>query len=502
MKIRRFAAVLTAALLAISAVAFFGCGSNKYTITFDYGEGAGTTKSISVEADKEVTGLPVPTDVPTGKTFDCWLTDDGNIFVEGAKLDKDTTLTASYRAIIYTIKYNVDGGEPLNKNAIKTYSVSDKATDLPVPVKSGFEFLGWKESATATPIKAIPAGKTGDLILTAAWGVKEFTITFDYNGGAGIENERKVAYGEKINDLPVPTTVPTDKTFESWLTDDGDLFENGTAYNFEKDITLKAKYNDVVAETYSIEYDVNGGNVLPADAIKTYSVSETDIPLPTPTKAGNEFLGWKESETAEPIKVIPAGKTGNLSLTAEWKVNEYILTFDYDGGEGVETERKVAYGDVITLPVPTKAPEGKILENVSWHIKTADGETFTEGAAYNFEESITLVAVYVSQRFTVTIQNKTEADFTAWADDGTTDERTVYVDIGGKINIPAIQFDTMNKDERNNHDYKFLGWYYKDKAGKVKELDLSKQFTLEGLNVETYDFVVYAQVREQWLGPY
>ena len=58
----------------------------------------------------------------------------------------------------------------------------------------------------------------------------------------------------------------------------------------------------------------------------------------------------------------------------------------------------------------------------------------------------------------------------------------------------------MSSGERIVHDYLFEGWFYKDKNGKEKQFDLNKEITLENLNVEEYDIVVYAKVSKQWIG--
>lgn len=99
--------------------------------------------------------------------------------------------------------------------------------------------------------------------------------------------------------------------------------------------------------------------------------------------------------------------------------------------------------------------------------------------------------------FTVILQNKTRADFTAWAD-GTEGEKTVIVEKGQTLVIPKMVYDNMSSTARNNSDYNFEGWYYKDKTGKETKLDLSVSFTLQNLNVDTYVITVYAKVFRQW----
>lgn len=103
--------------------------------------------------------------------------------------------------------------------------------------------------------------------------------------------------------------------------------------------------------------------------------------------------------------------------------------------------------------------------------------------------------------FTVTIKNTTKADFTAWADSSTGD-KVVYVKYGEKLIIPEMVYDGMSKTAKDNDDYIFSGWYYRDKNNQERQLDLNTVFTLEGLNVDSNDLTVYAKVGKQWAGPY
>ena len=176
---------------------------------------------------------------------------------------------------------------------------------------------------------------------------------------------------------------------------------------------------------YTITYNLDGGDTLPSDAIRTYRLSDTAITLPVATKTGCEFKGWING--TEVITEIAAGTTGNLVLTAKWQEKEIC--------------------------------------------------------------------------FTVVLQNTTNAGFTKWAD-GTVGDKTVLVQIGEKLTIPPIVYDTLSETAKNNDDYAFRGWFYRDKNGTEHKLDLSVDFTFENLNVETFNLTVYARVYKQWAGPY
>ena len=390
------------------------------------------------------------------------------------------------KAETYSITYSVADGT-LPADAISEYSVSDKDVSLPTPTKAGHTFTGWNNGTEI--ITVIAAGTKGDLNLTATWQVNSYTITFNYGEGSGTETTRGVTYGSTVTDLPI-ATAPAGKTFAAWKMENGSVFANGTAYNFENNITLTANYT---TDEYVITYHLDGGNPLPADAITSYSISTQDITLPTPTKTGHTFTGWNNG--TEVITVIAAGTTGSLDLTATWQAKSYTITFDYNGGTGSEATRDVTYGSTVTdLPTVTP-PTGHVF--LGW--KKEDNSVFNNGDQYLFDRNMTLTA-YFGEKFTVTINNTTAASFTAWADN--TQDNTLYVSYGDTLTIPKIKWDNFSETRKNNEDYYFKGWFYRDKNNVERQFDPNVAFTLENLNVNTYNITIYAKVEAQWAGPF
>ena len=324
--------------------------------------------------------------------------------------------------------------------------------------------------------------------LAFACGGKTYSITYDVVGGELPANAIR-EYSVSDKDINLPTPTKDGYVFTGW--NNGSDSITFIAAGTKGDLNLTATWQ---IEIYSITYSVADGT-LPTDAKSEYSLSAQDISLPTPTRTGYTFTGWDNG--TDVIAVIVAGTKGNLNLTATWQANSYTITFNYGEGSGTETTMGVTYGTQVTdLPMATP-PAGKMF--MGW--KKQDNSLFNNGDQYLFDSDIALTASFVAARFTVTIGNSTRASGTAWKDDST-GSKIVYVTYGDKLNIPAIKWDDFSEMQKNNEQYYFKGWFYRDKNNVERQFNSNVAFTLENLNVNTYNITIYAKVEAQWAGPF
>ena len=129
-------------------------------------------------------------------------------------------------------------------------------------------------------------------------------------------------------------------TFGGWNKADG------TAWDYASDkvtdnITLYAKW---IANTYTVTFDTAGGTEI-APITQGYG---TAITAPAaPTREGYTFIGW---DTEIPT-TMPAE---NMTVTAQWKINKYTITFDTAGGTEIAPITQ-DYGTQIASPAaPTR----------------------------------------------------------------------------------------------------------------------------------------------------
>ena len=235
-------------------------------------------------------------------------------------------------------------------------------------------------------------------------------LTVTYMNGETIYARQILPSGTLATRPDAPTTTPG-YTFGGWNKVDG------TAWNYASDkvtdnITLYAKWT---ANTYTITFDTAGGSEI-APITQDYG---THITAPAdPAREGYTFIGW---DTEIPT-TMPAE---NMTVTAQWEINRYTITFDAAGGSEIAPITQ-DYGTAITAPAdPTR--EGYTF--IGW-----DREIPTTMPA----ENMTVTAQWEINRYTITFDTA-----------GGSEIAPITQDYGTHITAPA---------DPTREGYTFIGW--------------------------------------------
>lgn len=399
-------------------------------------------------------GLSVSTVNSTTKKVSGTLSSDCTITIKTWDSSAYDTITITLKCVSAATKYtcylyydaNNGTGAPSTQSYTGTSTSSHSFTVASgTPTRSGYEFLGWSTSSSATSASytsgdTISVTYNGSKTLYAVWkqSVTNYSITI-YKGNwesfklLGTDTSNVTA-ASKTYTIASGTTIDVDWYGKSTVNGSGTDYTYTTTYSSSNyymatslygtslgdsvTVTKSTTYypaakmtsTTVYTYSYTIKYDANGGSGAPSSTTTTDSASSKSIQISStiPTKSGYQFLGWSKSSTATSA-TYSAGSSysfdyGSTVLYAVWK--QSVITVS-----GTPDSYAVA-GNYWSFS-PTVSVDGCTvsISGASW--LSATGTTVSGTPTQTGEYSITLTfskSGYTSatKSFTVTVISSLE----------------------------------------------------------------------------------------------
>lgn len=197
-----------------------------------------------------------------------------------------------------------------------------------------------------------------------------YSISYTMNGGTNSSSNPSsynVLYGITFDE---PSR--TGYTFNNWTIDDvavtginpGENASFSSSSDLYNKLTSRTIGNKTVvanwtANTYTVNFDANGG--LTPTASKTVTYDSTYETLPIPTREGYDFNGWY-TEASGGSKITSntiVSITDTQTLYAQWSAKTYTITYDANGGTGAPDAQTKTHGVDLVLSTiePTRDNE-------------------------------------------------------------------------------------------------------------------------------------------------
>ncbi len=209
-------------------------------------------------------------------------------------------------------------------------------------------------------------------------------------------------------------------------------------------------------EEYTVNFDSDGGTIVESQIV---TFNEKVTKPSNPTKEGYTFDNWYLDEK---VFDFNTKVTSNLELKAKYKLNEYTITFDTDGGTAIDSE-KVTHNEKVSRP---NDPEKTGYTFDNWYL---NDEVFDFDT--NITSNLTIKAKYTINEYTVNFD----------ADGGTPVESQTV-----KYNEKVIKPSDPEKE-----GYTFDNWYlgndvYNFDTKVTDNLELKAKYTINEYSV-TFD---------------
>ena len=200
-----------------------------------------------------------------------------------------------------SLSFDLNGGTSGAPSTVTVTVGSTATVPKSSPVRTGFWFLGWAESASAK--EAIYKSNSEitmneNFKLYAVWkydGKTKFRLSFDRNGGSGNAPTARNVAPTAVVAVPSCSITREGYYFMGWsITRGGEVaYKSGSKLSVGKDTVLYAVWKP---RTNTITFNANyGTGTLPA-TIKVLTGKTATIGKSTMSRNGYWFLGWSESK--------------------------------------------------------------------------------------------------------------------------------------------------------------------------------------------------------------
>ena len=358
------------------------------------------------------------------------------------------TLTSPAQLLIttnetLTLAYNANGGsgapssESKNGTPNATFTVSTST-----PTRSGYQFLGWSTSSTATSASysggdSITLSTSGTTTLYAVWKAYTATIRYHVNGGSLTTGTGTTRYRVSSNYVQVSN-------------DSGSTWSNLTAT-----ISTGTEYvnlHNVCGSSYDGGVKKTGYHIVGTSAFRAGSTSGTLINQDT-TSATDTNAATIANLTGS------ATLTSNVTVTLyiNWVVDTYTVSYDKgSNGTGTNTTDTKTYGVALTLKGAIFTRTG--YTQTGWSTTDGGAKAYDLSGSYTTNAAITLYPFWTINTYTVSYNKGSYGTGT-----NTTDTKTYNVAL------------TLKGDIFTREDYAQTGWSTSD--GGAKAYDLYGSYT-------------------------
>lgn len=319
----------------------WGYATTYYDVIFDSNGGTAVDTQENVQYGTTATKPENPT--REGYRFLGWFTKDGKAFDFSTPITKSMTLTAKWEIVninAYIIPITSDGTQLVGDG----FDMALNTTTLGRVGLPGYEdedavrihFATFASSAGLADADDYFPG-TDPLVVKAVADLKN---GLERRFAAGVNEAKADGIMSKTNWTYLHVGELDDE-------EDTNFLSGNLVFYSARFVTEDSEH---VTGMPNAEYTHN------AVAVYDYYLDGETITIPdaVPERYGYDFLGWSvKAVPAENDKLLKAGDTvtvdGDVVFTAQWKLKEYIVSFDSKGGTKVDSQI-VEHGSTATKP--------------------------------------------------------------------------------------------------------------------------------------------------------
>ena len=492
--------------------------ANTYTVTFDKNGGVNGTNSVNATYDSAMPTAIAPT--YTGYNFAGYYDADGVQYYDSEMNSvrvwdktKDATLYARWEGKTFTVTFDKENGIEGTSSVAAVFN--ENMPSASAPSRVGYIFKGYFDERNGAGTQYYSEdmtsvskwNKSSAATLYAYWEARTYTVSFDYNGGNGNNDDVISTYD---SDMPTITDIPTRTGYI--FTGYFDAANDGIKY-YNADLTSAKAWDKVenttlyaqwIGVNYSVIFDGNGNTSETMENQSFVYGTSQNLNENLFVRTGYTFTGWNTEAdgsgtsygNSASVNNLTTEHNGTVVLYAQWRANtykvslneepkSYTVSFNLNGGSGRIPSQTITETSPLTYPTnPTK--NGYIFGG--WYLDAGCTQEYDFSGVIN--KDFTLYARWVS----CALNNDSSYPWSISGGVLTSTNKKDNTSSTYKITAPVAMTVSFSYKVSSESNYDFL--IIKKNGSELKKISGSTSYVSYSVDLNANDYLTFTYSKD------
>ena len=419
---------------------------NSYTVNYQSNQGASFNPTYRTVTHGGSTTTPTVT-VEPGYTFSHYTAVSG---VSNGDLNTSTgnvtnvignmTIEASFTLNEYTVSYVASTGGVVN-TASRTVTHGGNSAAPGHSANAEYSFVNFEITSgsgngTLNTSTGAVTNVIGHMTVRANFTINTYTVSYTASTGGSVNPSSESVNWNSAN-IGTSATPSTGYSFVNYTITSGTCsgtFNNSTGIcsSVREIMTIRANFT---INTYTVTYAGNGGTCIPTSRTVNYNTTSA---APSCSRTGYTASSFSRTSGSGGTLNTSTGEvtnvTGNQTITANWTINQYTVSYTASTGGSVNPSSESVNWNLANIGTSATPSTGYSFVNYTIESGTCNGTFSTStGICSSVREAITIRANFTINTYTVSYTASTGGSVTV-------SSRTVSH--GGTSDAPGHTADT------------------------------------------------------------
>lgn len=492
--------------------------ANAYAVLFDKTGGESGTESVNAFYDSDMPAATAPR--YDGYGFAGYFDADGVQYYDSEMNSvrvwdktKDATLYARWEGKTFTVTFDKENGIEGTSSVAAVFN--ENMPSASAPSRVGYIFKGYFDERNGAGTQYYSEdmtsvskwNKSSAATLYAYWEARTYTVSFDYNGGNGNNDDVISTYD---SNMPTITDIPTRNGYI--FTGYFDAINGGEKY-YNADLTSAKAWDKVenttlyaqwIGVNYSVIFDGNGNTSETMENQSFVYGTSQNLNENLFVRTGYTFKGWNTEAggsgtsygNSASVNNLTTENNGTVVLYAQWRANtykvslneepkSYTVSFNLSGGSGRIPSQTITETSPLTYPTnPTK--NGYIFGG--WYLDAGCTQEYDFSGVIN--KDFTLYARWVS----CALNNDSSYPWSISGGVLTSTNKKDNTSSTYKITAPVAMTVSFSYKVSSESNYDFL--IIKKNGSELKKISGSTSYVSYSVDLNANDYLTFTYSKD------